>query len=343
MSKRYSLSATSTFHRAIALVITAICALALSSRPVSAVTVFSDQFNAGSTLNAAPTAPTASSTSYEFGVGSASGASSSINPGDLSLALGNTASVLGEIEAQFGASPVTLASIGDFIDLQITWVATSNVFSGISGPSTQVALGLYNSGGSAPQQGQTLFNSTTSPTGGAKSWEGYFGNAFGGSNSKTVARPKQNSATSAQNQELLFNNASGTQAFNSPQGGQLTSGSKASTIAETQGATNTSELRITLTGVNSLAVSNMLFAGAGTGGTLFFSENGTTNTASDFTFDGLAFGWRSSAIAGTGPSNTVIDVQSITVTTNVVPEPSAMLLVGAGLGLMLGLVRRRRS
>ena len=314
------------------------CSLALFSQSASAVTVFSDTFNAGSTLNAAPTAPTATSTSYEFGAGNTSGAFSSINPGDLSLALGNTTTVLGEIEARFGASPVTLATIGDFIDLQITWVATSNVFSGAATTATQVALGLYNSGGSNPQQGTVLYNSTTSPTGGAKSWEGYAGNAFQGSNSIVFARPQQTSATSAQNQELLFNAASGSQAYNSPQGGQLTGASKATTISETQGSTNTSEFRITLTGVSSLAVSNMMYNGAGTGGTIVFAENGTTNGVSDFTFDGLAFGYR---FSGT-QSNSAIDVQSITITTNV-PEPSTFALAGAGLGIMLMMIRRRRS
>jgi len=319
----------------------AVCALALTNQMALAdTTVFSDTFGSGSTLNAAPTAPTATSTSYEYGAGNTNNSVISIAPGDLSLRLGSSTTILGEIAAQFGASPVTLANVGDFVDLQITWVATSNVFSGAAGTATQVALGLYNSGGSAPQQGNVLFNGTTSPTGGAQNWEGYYGNAFQGSNSKTVARPKQTSATSAQNQELLFGGASGTQAFNSPVGGQLTSGSKATTITETPGATNTSELRITLTGVNSLAVSNMMFAGAGTGGTLIFSENGTTNSASDFTFDGLAFGWR---FSGAAAANSALDLQSVTVTTNVVPEPSSILLASAGICLMLGMIRRRRS
>src|ERR1017187_51007 len=145
MSNRYSFLAVTTV----------VCALALSSQSVLAqTTVFSDQFNAGSTLNAAPTAPTATATSYEYGVGAATGASSSLNPGDLTLALGNTSSTLGEIAARFGAASTALANIGDFIDLQVTWVATANVYSGSAGTGTQVALGLYNSGGSSPQIGR---------------------------------------------------------------------------------------------------------------------------------------------------------------------------------------------
>ena len=90
--------------------------------------------------------------------------------------------------------------------------------------------------------------------------------------------------------------------------------------------------------MSSLAVSNMMYNGAGTGGTIVFAENGTTNGVSDFTFDGLAFGYR---FSGT-QSNSAIDVQSITITTNV-PEPSTFALAGAGLGIMLMMIRRRRS
>ena len=331
MSKRYS-------FQAVTLIVTATCALALSSRPAFAVTVFSDQFNAGSTIDQAPGTPTATSTSYEFGAGNTNNTAVSVNPGDLSIALGNTSSVDGEIAALFAASPVTLANIGDFIDLQVTWVATSNVFSGAATASTQVALGLYDSGGSAPQQGATLFNSANSPTGGAQNWAGYYGFAIQGSNSKIDTRPKQTGAT-ATNQELLFGGTSGSQAFGNPAGAQLTSASKATTIAESAGATNTSELRITLTGVNSLAVSNTLFSGAGTGGTIIFAENGTTNnTVTDLSFDGLAFGYRYSGTQATS----ALDVQSITVLTSVVPEPSTVALVGVAIA-MIPMFRRRRS
>ena len=46
------------------------CASVLSVQRASAqVTLFNDTFGSGSTLNAAPTAPTANSTSYEQGFG----------------------------------------------------------------------------------------------------------------------------------------------------------------------------------------------------------------------------------------------------------------------------------
>ena len=169
MSKRYSFLAVTT-------IATVTCALVLPNRSALAVTtVFSDQFNAGSTIDQAPGTPTATSTSYEFGAGNTNNTAVSVNPGDLSIALGNTSSVDGEIAALFAASPVTLANIGDFIDLQITWVATSNVFSGAATASTQVALGLYDSGGSAPQQGATLITECEQPNGGAQNWAGGYG------------------------------------------------------------------------------------------------------------------------------------------------------------------------
>jgi hypothetical protein len=141
----------------------------------------------------------------------------------------------------------------------------------------------------------------------------------------------------ATNQELLFNNASSSQSYHDPAGGNLTGASKTATNNLTAGATYTSEFRITLTGTTSLAVSNTLFSGSGTGGTVLWSQNGTTNNATDVTFDGLAFGWRYS---GTSASSQ-LDIDSITVSTNI-PEPSTWMLVASGLALMIGLARRRR-
>jgi PEP-CTERM motif len=309
----------------------------LSVQRASAVTIFSDTFGSGSTLNAAPAAPTANSTSYEQGLGTTvTGSSGSISSGDLSLKSGATSTILDEVAALFTATPLTLSGTGSEIDLQVVWVDTANVLSGGS-TASQVALGLYDSGGSAPQQGTTIFSSTSSPTGGAKGWEGYAASALQAGTSKIYPRPIQNNATLATNQELLFNNVSGTQSFHDPAAGNLSGASKTSAITLTNGSTYTSELRITLTGASSLAVSNTLFTGAGTGGAVLWSENGTTNNATDVTFDGLAFGWRYS---GTNIASQ-LDIDSIAVTTNI-PEPSTWMLVASGFAVMVGLARRRR-
>jgi len=306
-------------------------------RAAADVTIFSDTFGSGSTLNAAPATPTANSTSYEQGLGvTVTGSGGSIASGDLSLKGGTTSSLVDEIAALFTSTPLTLSGIGSEIDFQVVWVATSNILSGTS-TGSQIALGLYNSGGSAPQQGATIFSSGTSPTGGAKGWEGYAASTLQAGTSKIYPRPIQNNATLATNQELLFNNVSSSQSFHDPAAGNLTGASKTSTNNLTIGATYTSELRITLTGATSLAVSNTLFSGAGTGGTVLWSENGTTNNATDVTFDGLGFGYRYS---GTSAASQ-LDIDSIAVTTNI-PEPSTWMLVGSGLALMIGLARRRR-
>jgi hypothetical protein len=314
------------------------CISVLSVQRASAdTTIFNDTFGSGSTLNAAPTAPTANSTSYEQGLGIvATGSSGSIASGDLSLKGGTTSSLVDEIAALFTATPLTLSGVGSEIDLQVVWVATTNILFGTS-TGSQIALGLYDSGGSAPQQGATIFDSASSPTGGAKGWEGYAASTLQAGTAKIYPRPIQNNATLATNQELLFNNVSSSQSFHDPAAGNLTGASKSSTNNLTAGATYTSELRITLTGATSLAVSNTLFSGAGTGGTVLWSQNGTTNNATDVTFDGLAFGYRYSGSSAA----TELDINSIAVTTNI-PEPSTWMLVGSGLALMIGLVRRRR-
>src|SRR5215472_17051233 len=100
--------------------------LSLIPRLASAqITVFSDNFSS-STVNRAAVAPTSTSTSYEFFSG-INGGSSSIAPGDLHLALPSTTSVLGEAQAAFTTSPITLAKVGDFLDLAVTFINSSNI------------------------------------------------------------------------------------------------------------------------------------------------------------------------------------------------------------------------
>ena len=249
---------------------------------------------------------------------------------------GVTSSIVDEIAALFTATPLALSGTGNWIDLQVVWVDTANVLSGTS-TGSQIGIGLYNSGGSAPQQGTTIFSSTTSPTGGAKGWDGYAASTLQLGTSKIYPRSPQNNGTLATNQELLFNNVSSSQSYHDPSGGNLTGASKSSTNNLTAGATYTSELKITITGATSLAVSNVLYSGAGTGGTVLWSQNGTTNSATDLTFDGLAFGYRYSGSNVTSQ----LDINSIEVTSTI-PEPSTWMLVGSGLALMIGLARRRR-
>src|ERR1041385_1123180 len=126
-----------------------ICGVALFCAPmVSSAqnTVFDDTFNAGSTLNSAPSLPTANSTSYQAGSGVA-GSSSSIGSGDLHLGLPSSTSALAEFQAIFSGAPISLGTIGDYLDLSITFTGT-----GILNESagSTLNIGLFNSGGVAP-------------------------------------------------------------------------------------------------------------------------------------------------------------------------------------------------
>jgi hypothetical protein len=327
MSIKYSLLAVTT----------AICALALSSGPVSAqVTVFSDQFSAGSTVNAAPGTPTATSTSYESAMGNITGASVSINPNDLNLTSANTSSGFNEIQAQFTATPLNLVNPGDYIDLTITFVATSNILSSAVGVNSTLAIGLYNSAGVAPLQGNTLLNGSATPTGGAQNWVGYNGRMLQNGTAQLYHRTPQTS-TFSRNQDLLFNNASTSLTYNTPQDASPYGTKSTVGAVLVNGSTYTMDYRLTLTAPGTIVGTNALYAGVGTGGTQLFGLGATTNGTLSTTFDGLAFGYRVSASSAT---QAAMDITSVIVTT--VPEPSTVALVGGGFAMMLMMIRRRR-
>ncbi len=256
----------------------------------------------------------------------------------MNIEFNNTSSMFGEIEAQFTSSPLTLATVGDSIDLTVTFVNTSHVLTA-GDAGSRLDIGLYNSGGVAPLQGAMNLNSGSSfDSGGAAGWQGFYAEAQTASAGGYVGVRLPQSAPNGSVQDLLFNNASSGVAFNNPPGEKLATTTGNATIA--QGTTNTFQLILTLTGASSMAISNTLYAGAGTGGTVLYSLNGTTNGVIN-NFDALAFGWR---FSGT-KTNSTGDIQEIKVTDDIaaVPEPSSIMLAVAGFGLMFGLIRRRRS
>jgi hypothetical protein len=149
------------------------------------------------------------------------------------------------------------------------------------------------------------------------------------------------------NQDLLFNNASSAQTFNSPTGAQIASKTDVSAnVTLANGSTYTEEFIVKLagTGPNTVMVSNIFYSGAGTGGTVLFQSGSLATAANTLTttFDGLAVGWRQNNPAA--PVSTM-DILSINIANGVVvvPEPSTLALAGCGLGLMLAVIRRRRS
>lgn len=310
--------------------------IAGGTRSGRAVTVFSDDFSS-STLNVAPSTPTANSTTYE--IASTKATTSTIAPGHLAIGMASTSSGFVEAQALFAATPVTLATVGDYIEFTLTFTNTTQIS---GGTSSFLYMGLYNSGGTAPLPGvltnSALTTASGSPyaTGGVQLWQGYVAKpAYNTANGNIVTRPMQNGpGTTSANQDLVANNVGGG-AYNNPAGVNL--GTTLSSLTLAAGGQYTMQLRLTLSGVNSLDITNLVYDG---NGNVVFNQGKTASGANFLTnsFDGLAFGWRFNGAAA--PS--ALDVNSILVTTNVVPEPSTALLALGGLGMAVYTVSRRR-
>jgi len=306
-------------------------ALFLMASPIMshAATYFADYFTNGSTLNQPPAAPTLHATSYQTALGRTNPPVTTpyLDPGKLTIVFPITSSVLGETFALFTNSTVALAEVGDYVDVRVVFVNASNILSGLATGNSTVNIGLYNSGGVAPNQGQFQFDLTGTPvppvyTGGTEDWVGYVGRIFYSGNSSIITRPAQTpNGTSSQNQDLLFSAVSGSQAFNNPSGANL--GSTASTVSLNQGDTNTLYLKITLSSVGTLTISNVLFAGEGTGGTVIFSQQKTATGANYLTgaFDGMAVGWRMSGTAqGSAMGITSVEVNGLSSAVTAPPD-----------------------
>ncbi len=302
--------------------------------------IFTDNFGNGSTFNGVSTpggTPAASSSSYDF-ASSKTGAES-IAAGHLSFGL-SAATTSGFVEAQaiFTSTPVTLATVGDYINFTYTFTDTANLLAG--GTSAALYTGLYNSGGNTPvagtagTSGNAVTLNTTGgsalATGNAASWQGYVARITGnGGTAAAYVRPGQSGAgTTSANQELIGNNF-GSGAYNNPSG--VTLGTAASTVALTAGSQYTVSEILTLSGTGQISLSDTLYSGVGTGGAVLstlLSSSSAAGTNFVNSFDGLAIG-----IRNTGTSlNPQIDVNQITITAAVqpAPEPSTLALVGLG-------------
>jgi hypothetical protein len=322
----------------IALAITAPLAL-------HADTVFSDTFVNGSTINSTPTAPTANSASYQNWTQGANPANPSA-AGSLHFEARNTSSVFSEVQAQFTTTPVSLASVGDSVNLTLVFTDTAGVLLAGQNASSQLTIGLYNSFGVLPLQG-TRIDSGSAQTGGAANYLGYIGRIMLNGNGVIFTRPAQAynagppiTGDLSRNQDLLFNNV-GSGAFNSPTAAVV--GSMAATgftTGLTAGNQYTIDFQVLLSAASTLTITESLYSGNGTGGTLLATWNGAASGATYLTssFDSLAFGWRRTGTA-TGISS--LDVNSITVTSQIVPEPSSVMLFCGGIGLV-ALIRRFR-
>src|SRR5208282_2119624 len=248
---------------------------------------------------------------------------STIALNNLSITLPNSASVLGEVVGLFTNTPVPLTAVGDYIELDVVFVNASNILCGLDSANSTINVGLFNSGGVPPNQGNITTSVTTNNinTGGTQDWLGYFGRMFWSGKPNIETRPTQLlSAATAQNQDLLFSGASGTQAFNNPNGTTVGSAASANvSVVLTNGSTYTMQFIITFDTANSLSISNALYNGAGTGGTLVYSTTNQVATNATFVtggFDGLAVGFRNSSSSSQAST---MDIQSIKITGHSTP------------------------
>jgi hypothetical protein len=295
-------------------------------------TFFSDNFSNGSTTNllSVPSGtPVASSTSYDFASTKNTVPSCTIAPNLLHMTLGAaTTSGFGEAQALFSTNPISLNSPGDYIEIAVVITNSANTI--FSGTSTGGALwlGLFNSGSTYgvqtnwPVSGGQLANGglNTTPsspfaTGNCQLWQGYEGQILSNSAPRIITRPIQNgtSATSA-NQDLLGAGV-GSGAFGNPGFTNIVSGT-ATSISLATNIAYTWDLRITLTGVQTLQISNAIFQGPNTSGSIVYSLITTNFTGPNFltsAFDGMGIGFR--GVGSTGNAiNPVIDVSSILIT-----------------------------
>jgi hypothetical protein len=313
------------------------------------VPVFTDDLDNGSSVNNTNNngpggTPTASYTSYDINANKGVGLSAGVTPGDLNMNLPASSSAFVEAQAMFSSNAVTLANTGDYVDFILEFTDTANIMGSQSGVANELTIGLYDaaagySGTITPPLPGNLATLTTA-SGGAQGWSGYYSqmiNANGSTSSKMWARSVQNTGTGSQTLTINTGSISGGFGTPGPLANQLVNGSKASTVVLTNGDTYTEDFRITMTGAGTLAVTNTLYAGLGTGGTLLYTFGGTTNGVTDTSFDGLAFGFAN--------KQTIImtqDVSLVEISTDVVPEPSSWMLLASGIAVMASLVARRR-
>lgn len=283
--------------------------LLCSVSPADAAVVFNEGFSGSTVMAASPAAPTSNSTDYTVLSSKNASGSTLLN---LNLSSG-TSSGFGEMQALFTAPPVTLAA-GGSITLQMTFQGT-HLMDKSNGDSQTLNVGLFNSGGSYPVPGGQMANGgmgtgTSFVSGYARDWQGFvarIGNPSGSNGSEIYTRDPQ-ADTTDENQDVLFSNV-GTGAYDVPPG--QTVASSATRLNLTDGADYTLVFTVTNNGSNIL-VSEQLYEGAGTGGTMVYSLSGTAPSGHEYdTFDSLAFGARFSASSAPAINVSALSVDHI--------------------------------
>jgi autotransporter-associated beta strand protein len=296
-------------------VLTAGCAIALAATTPSALAAvfFHDTFSSGSTLtNPAPTAPTATSASYQLSSSKNWVPAPALSAGGLKFGIGSTTGGGIEVQARFSTNALSLVQVGDYIHLTVTFTNTA----GIQTANCLLGFGLYNSSGVDPVAGglyATALNSVSDKaTGGVQNWKGYWGQrGFTGQNSRILNRAEQTAGPDNRNQNLT-STGSGTQSYGNPGAATVGAQSTGPSGALTAGGVYTVVLSVELTGPKALAITNTYYAGPDPSGTPVCQFGGVTTSTTFVTdsFDSIGIGWRAMA-ASTG--GTVMDISSITV------------------------------
>lgn len=271
-------------------------------------TLFQDTFASGglSTLNPTATSPgilTGTRTAYE--IASSKGATSTtIASGVMTYGNFSTSSGYCEGQALFTNSPVQLTTPGQYIEVYYVFTATTTLFNGAGGANEQINIGLYNSGGSPPTNGTSLWNSglssslTSGDVGCTKGWLGYDGMVAYSTNVGTAYTSE------------IYTRAAQSAANNLNQGLGEVSGATLTGIIGGPGALSsptltvgnqyTLDLKIYYASPTSLLITNTLYIGSGNGGSVFSSgattwQYGGTVTGGNFltnSFDGICIGFR---------------------------------------------------
>ncbi len=250
----------------------------------------------------------------------------SISSGHLQFGIGTTASVFIEAQALFHQyafaidlnPPIPLndanppSPIGNNLSLIVTFTDTSGL---LTEPGS-LGFGLYDSGGGnfpvpGGLNGSVSSGVSGNATGNAQNWIGYVGQlSYTGINSQIITRPAQ-TGTGNNNQEAVTTGSSSS--YSSP----VTVGpaSVSPSLTLTAGNTYTEVLSITVATPNSLAITNSLYAGASTNGTLLSQFGGIAINTTYLTsaFDAFAIGWR--AQANTNAS--AIDISQVAIQSTV--------------------------
>ena len=162
--------------------------------------------------------------------------------------------------------------------------------------------------------GTAVNTNATATTGGAAGWVGYVGQvSFTGSTSKILTRAAQTGPDN-RNQDLVTSGSS-SQSYGNPAPATVGSSSTSPSVTLAAGSQYTESLIISLASPGVLSITNVLYAGGNTNGSVLSVMGGQASGSTYLTnsFDALAFGWR--VTGNTYP--TTMDVNSITVISKV--------------------------